>query len=396
MTEPAAKRGNAAAASRPAATVESNGGRRLQKPSMVGLLVFARDRGMIVMWLILIAFFAIWAAPTFGTFTNATLVANAAAITAIFAAGVGFGVLTGLLDLSLPGTAAVAGIVTGKVLVAGAPAWLAIVAGLAVGPVVGVANALFTLRGLNSLVVTIGTLSVLTGLASVLSGGVPVNGLDALHFIGTDRYFNIPAPVYVAAVLFIIGTIFMTQTRAGTRMLSVGGNAEAVRRVGLNANMYTTLGFILISTCAALGGIVIASFVTSASPTPSTQVLFEALTAVALSGMPLSGGRGSLPRVLVGALIIQTISSGLVIKNVQPYWSVVCTGALLLIALLLEKTLSVAVANRLVDKKPPTTAPLTPVTADAIAQPPPMPASPSSKSSPRSTRSQTNMTEPAK
>jgi ribose transport system permease protein len=310
------------------------------------------------MWLILIVVFAIAAAPTFGTFTNATLIANAAAITAIFAAGVAFGVMTGLLDLSLAGTAAVAGVVTGKVLTSGAPVWLALLAGLAVGPIVGMVNAWFTLRGLNSLVVTIGTFSVLTGLASVISGGVPINRLNQLHFIGTDRYFSIPAPVYVAAGVFIVGTVFMTQTRAGTRMLSTGGNAEAVRRVGLSANSYITLGFILVSTCAALGGIVIAAFVTSASPAPSTTVLFEALTAVALSGMPLSGGRGSLPRVLVGALIIQTISSGLVILNVQPYWGVVCTGALLLIALLLEKTLSVAVANRLVEKKPPSTAPM--------------------------------------
>jgi ribose transport system permease protein len=344
---------------------ESTPRRRIGKPSSVGLLVFARDRGMIVMWLLLIAIFSVWASPTFGTFTNATLVANAAAITAIFAAGVAFGVLTGLLDLSLPGTAAVAGVVTGKVLTSGAPVWLALAAGLAVGPIVGLANGLLTLRGLNSLVVTIGTFSVLTGLASVITGGVPVDGLDKLAFIGTDRYFRIPAPVYVAAGLYIVGTIFMTQTRGGTRMLSVGGNAEAVRRVGLNANRYILLGFMLVSTCAALGGIVIASFVTSAAPTPSTTILFEALTAVALSGMPLSGGRGSLPRVLVGALIIQTISSGLVIKNVQPYWSTVCTGALLLIALLLEKTLSVAVANRLVEKKPSTVAPAATVTEAA-------------------------------
>jgi ribose transport system permease protein len=324
----------------------------LTKPTSVGLLVFARDRGMIVMWLVMVVGFSIWAAPVFGTFTNATLIANSAAITAIFAAGVAFGVMTGLLDLSLPGTAAVSGIVTGKLLAGGAPTLVAILAGLAIGPVVGLANGALTLRGLNPIVVTIGTLSVLTGLASVISGGVPVSGLGALGFIGTNRYFRIPAPVYVAAGLYLVGAIFMTQTRGGTRMLSVGGNAEAVRRTGVNVSRYVLLGFVLVSTCAALGGIVIAAFVTSAAPTPSTTVLFEALTAVALSGMPLTGGRGSLPRVLVGALIIQTISSGLVIKNIQPYWSTVCTGALLVAALLLERTLSAAVANRLTERKP--------------------------------------------
>jgi len=326
--------------------------RRIGRPNPVSVLVFARDRGMIVFWVLMLAVFSIWAQPYFATFTNATLIANAAAITAIFAAGVAFGVLTGLLDLSLPGTAAVAGIVTGKVLISGAPVLVAILAGLAVGPIVGLANGLIVLRGMNPLVVTIGTLSVLTGLASVISGGVPVDGLYALHTIGTDSYFRIPAPVFVAAALFVVGTIFLTKTRGGTRMLSVGGNAEAVRRAGVSSSRYVLLGFMLVSTCAALGGIVIAAFVTSAAPTPSTSVLFEALTAVALSGMPLSGGRGSLPRVLVGALIIQTISSALVIKGVQPYWSTVLTGVLLLTALIAERSLTVAVANRVVEQKP--------------------------------------------
>jgi ribose transport system permease protein len=344
----------AGASSTDAAPTAGLGGlaRRIRRPNTVSVLVFARDRGMIVLWVLMLVVFSIWAAPHFGTFTNATLVLNAAAITAIFAAGVAFGVLTGLLDLSLPGTAAVAGIVTGKVLVSGAPMAVAILAGLAVGPVVGIVNGLIVLRGMNPLVVTIGTLSVLTGLASVISGGVPVDGLYALHAIGTDTYFRIPAPVYVTAVLFVIGTVFLTKTRGGIRMLSVGGNAEAVRRVGVSADRYVLLGFGLVSTCAALGGIVIAAFVTSASPTPSTSILFEALTAVSLSGMPLTGGRGSLPRVLVGALIIQTISSALVIKNVQPYWSTVFTGLLLLIALGSERFLTVAVASRVVEQKP--------------------------------------------
>jgi ribose transport system permease protein len=317
----------------------------------VTVLVFARERGIIVLWVLMLLVFSFWAAPHFATFTNATLIMNAAAITAIFAAGVAFGVMTGLLDLSLPGTAVVAGVVTGKILTAGGPVWVAILAGLLVGPIVGAANAVIVLRGLNPLVVTIGTLSVLTGLASVITGGVAVDDLSALHFIGTDSYFGVPAPVYVTAGVFLVGTVFMTQTREGSRLLCVGGNAEAVRRAGVDARRYILLGFMLVGACAAIGGIVIAAFVTSASPVPSTTILFEALTAVALSGMPLTGGRGSLPRVLIGALIIQTIASALVIKNVQPYWSTVLTGVLLVLALLGERLVSVAVANRLVEQR---------------------------------------------
>ena len=81
---------------------------------------------------------------------------------------------------------------------------------------------------------------------------------------------------------------------------------------------------------AALGGLVTTAVVTEANPSASPAIIFNALTAVALAGVALTGGRGSLPRVLVGALILATIANGLTIRGIQPYWATVFTGALLL------------------------------------------------------------------
>lgn len=330
-------------------------GRRLGRwrPNPLAVLVFARDRGMIVLWLLMVLCFAGWAAPTFGTFANATLILGAAALTAIFAAAVAFGVLGGFLDLSIPGTAAVAAVVTGKIIVAGQPVWAALLAGVACGALVGAVNALLVLRGLNPLVVTIGTLSVLTGLAAVVTGGVPVDGLTDLHFIGTDAYWQVPAPVFVVAGIYLAGAVFFSQTRAGMRLLSVGGNPEAARRAGVDIRRYVVLAFVLVGAASATAGIVTAAVITSATPAVSPSVLFDALTAVALSGMPLVGGRGSFPRVVIGALIIATISSALVIKGVPPYWSTVSSGVLLVGALAIERLLSRTIAARLVQHRPP-------------------------------------------
>ncbi len=203
-------------------------------------------------------------------------------------------------------------------------------------------------RGLNPLVVTIASLTVLGGLAQVVANGVPITGINQLDWMGSVSYFGIPAPVLVVVVIFGLGTLFLTQTRAGGRLLAVGTNAEAVRRVGVNADRYRLLGFILSSTTAAVGGLVVMATTTQASPNPSVDLLFSALTAVALSGMPLTGGRGSLPRVLVGALIIATISSALVIKGVPPYVATIATGVLLVLALGFERIMSAAVAARIV------------------------------------------------
>jgi ribose transport system permease protein len=189
-----------------------------------------------------------------------------------------------------------------------------------------------------------------------VAGGYTFPGLVQLEFMGTHRYFRInggetfpgiPAPVFIVAVVFVIGTIFLTRTREGLRLMAVGANGEAVRRAGIASNRYVVLGFVISGVLAALGGLVNTANVTEANPNASPGIIFTALTAVALAGVSLTGGRGSLPRVLVGALILATITNGLTIRGIQPYWATVCTGALLIGALLLERLIQASVEERL-------------------------------------------------
>src|SRR6516225_2068010 len=107
-------------------------------------LIFARDRGLFVLFVLLIIAFSIWASPFFAKWSNAVLIANAAALTAVYAAGVAVGAMAGSLDISIPGTAALAGVVCGKMLTGNNPVWLGIAVALAVGVLVGVANGLIT------------------------------------------------------------------------------------------------------------------------------------------------------------------------------------------------------------------------------------------------------------
>lgn len=310
-------------------------------------LILLRDRGIIALWILLLLAFGVWA-PHFASLNNGKLIANAAALTAIFAAGVAVGVMSGALDLSIPGTAALAGVSCGQLLVKGWPVWLAIAIGLAIGVVTGIANGLISLRGFNPIIVTIGTLSITTAAASIVAKGYSISGLNQLTFMGTRHYGGIPAPVWIAGGLYLIGTVFLTRTRDGIRLLSVGGNPEAVRRSGIPIGRYKVLGFVVSGVCAALGGLVTAAVVTEANPDASPGIIFTALTAVALAGVSLAGGRGSLPRVLVGALILATISNGLTIKGIDPYWGTGVTGILLLGSLALEKWIGRTVSERLV------------------------------------------------
>src|SRR6476661_2035306 len=322
--------------------------RPAQDPIGIRALIFVRERGIFVLWGLIIVIFSVWASPFFGTFDNAILIANGAALTAIFAAGVAVGIICGALDLSIPGVAAVASCTTGWLMTHGQLVVVSIAAGIAVGALVGVANGLISLRGFNPIIVTIGTLSITSAAASLIAGGYTFPGLANLSFMGTQRYLGIPAPVWIVAVLFVVITVFLTRTRDGIRMMAVGGNAEAVRRSGIHSDRYKVAGFVISSVCAALGGLVTTAVVTEASPSASPGIIFDALTAVALAGVSLADGRGSLPRVLVGALVLATIANGLTIKGIQPYWGTASTGLLLLGSLGLERWVSSTVSRRLV------------------------------------------------
>jgi ribose transport system permease protein len=293
-----------------------------------------RARGVIVIWLVLVLFFWAWSGPAFFTINNARLVANASATTAIFGAALGLCVLAGALDLSVPGTAALAGVVCAKLLAHHAPAVVAILGAIGVGVLVGLVNGMLIEFGLNPLATTIGTLTALGGIAALMASNEPVLlNTPALNWLGNDQYWTIPAPVFVVAVIYLAGWLLLTKTYIGIRLLAVGGNPDGARRVGLRAPAYRILGFVMSGVCAAIGGVVVAAVLAQASPAPDTSQLFQALTAVALSGIALSGGRGSFPLILFGALIIATVNSGLIIHGLAPAWATFATGALLVGAL---------------------------------------------------------------
>lgn len=323
----------------------------VRKPDSLTLLVLTKDWGIVVLLGLLVVIFSFWAGPIFATPTNFLLIVSASALPAIYAAAIALGVFSGALDLSVPGIAALSGIVMALLINGGVNLWLAMFAALVIGAVVGLVNGLIVRTGVNALAVTIGTLSATGGVAAILSGGLPVFGLNDLAFIGTDKYFGVSGPVIVVLIVYVIFTVFLTQTRGGTRYLAAGGNPEALRRVGVNADLFRVMGFVLSGLLSAVAGILTAAITNQASPSPAVGQLFTGLTAVALSGISLMGGRGSLPKVWVGALIIATINSALVIMNVQPYVTQVVTGVLLVLALLAQLFLGKAVSKQVVSKK---------------------------------------------
>ena len=220
---------------------------------------------------------------------------------------------------------------------------------------VGLVNGLITLRGFNPIIVTIGTLSVLSGLAAVVAGGYTFPGSPsssswaptATSFGDAGELLRRPGAGLHRrrSVRHRHGLPDPHPRRPppdGRRRQRRGGTPLRHPQRPLPGARLRDLGLL-----AALGGLVTTAVVTEANPSASPAIIFSALTAVALAGVALTGGRGSLPRILVGALILATISNGLTIRGIQPYWATVATGALLLGSLLFERVIQTSVSNRL-------------------------------------------------
>jgi len=129
----------------------------------------------------------------------------------------------------------------------------------------------------------------------------------------------------------------LTRTKWGRSMFAVGGNTEAARRAGINVNRIRLSAFVLCSTLAALGGVLSASRLASASQQAGTgDVNLNAIAAAVIGGTSLFGGRGSAWSALLGILVIQSISNGLTLLNLSSSLRYMITGAVLAIAVIVD------------------------------------------------------------
>ncbi|MEU8225382.1 ABC transporter permease [Kribbella sp. NPDC048915] len=313
-----------------------------------GVLVL-RDLAIVLVLAVTIAVFVAWYGWDFLSAGNLADIADSASLTAIFAVGEAVVVMAGRIDLSIAPIAAASGIVAARLLEAGVPSLPALALTLGFGAALGAVNGLLvTKAGLSPLVATLGTLSTYSGLAFILAGGNQIFGVDGFDWLGQHRFGGtLTAPAVVMIGVVVVTAVFLRSTVWGLRLLAVGGNEEAARRCGIRTNAYTIGAFVFSGCAAALAGCIMLGFLTTAEPTAASTAVFDAITAVALGGVVLSGGQGNILRVLAGALVLGVISTGLLLNGVAPYYALVVTGCLLVLAIVLENLLTGAVERRL-------------------------------------------------
>ena len=321
------------------AAAAGGGGRRAGDATQ-----FLLRYGIVLALVALGAFFA-WRSPVFLTNDNLLQVLLQASVNAIVALGLTFVIITAGIDLSVGSTAALAGMVAATAMKTGlpfsgivAPWWGAVLAGLAVGLLVGLANGLLITRlRITPFIVTLGTLSVVRGLTLIYSEGRPVFGFPPEFNAIAGRIGPLPTPVAIAAVLAGVCWFVLRFTRLGEYTYAIGGNEEATRLSGVPVDRYKAAVYVLCGGLAATAGIVLTARLRTAEPNAATGYELDAIAATVMGGTSLFGGEGSVVGTIIGALIIATLRNGLNLLNVQAYYQQLAIGLVIIRAVALAR-----------------------------------------------------------
>lgn len=262
-------------------------------------------------------------------------------INALIAFGMTFVILTGGIDLSVGSILALSSALVANMMVAGFDPILAIIAGVALGGVMGMINGLMITKGkMAPFIATLATMTIFRGLTLVYTNGNPVTGLGdsmAFQLFGRGYLFGIPVPAVTMIVTFGILWVILHKTSFGRKTYAIGGNEKASLVSGIKVSRVKIMIYSLAGMLSALAGAILTSRLNSAQPTAGTSYELDAIAAVVLGGTSLSGGRGRIVGTLIGVLIIGTLNNGLNLLGVNSFYQMVVKGVVIAIAVLLDR-----------------------------------------------------------
>lgn len=311
----------------------------------MSLLTILRRYGTLIGFVVIVAVFWVNLPDTFMTAKNWLNITQQLSMLMVVAAGMTIVMVMGDFDLSVGSAASLAGIVAAMAFVAGYPVWMAVGLALLVGLAGGAINGvLVAVIGILPFVATLATLTILSGIAFVVSGGKTISGRTIpAEFAEFARgglplgevggvALSVPNLTIVAVITVLVVWVLLEQTTFGRRLYAIGGNAEAAHLAGVPVQRLKLMAFALTGLSAAGAGLMYASRVASANPTQGSGLMLNAIAAVFL-GMTMSEeGEPRIFATVLGVLILGVLDNGLTQMSVDSYVRQVLVGAIIVLA----------------------------------------------------------------
>jgi rhamnose transport system permease protein len=276
-----------------------------------------------------------------------------ASILAILAVGQTLVIVTRNVDLSTGSVLGLSAFLAGDLL-QGHPGMalpLVFLAGIALGAACGLLNGILVTWGqVPALVVTLGTLYAFRGLAFLWTEGRQVNAEtlpDPFLNLGSDSIAGVPILVLIAVVIVLVVGQWLRDYRPGRELYAIGSNPEGARLAGLRTDRRVLIAFVLSGALSGLGGVLFTARFGTVDATAGVGYELTVIAAAVVGGVAIFGGTGTVYGAALGALLLGTITSSLIVLRVEAFWQQAAIGALLLLAIALDRLLAVRVDARL-------------------------------------------------
>ena len=307
------------------------------------LLFFARDAGVAVALVLIVVFFSI-TAPYFATSENFLKIFVQIAINTVLASGMTLVILTGGIDLSVGSVLALCTVV-GALIMTDPNIPFAVSIPLALLGCMGTGAACGLINGwvceqwkIPSFIVTLGMLNMASGAARVVSNNATITGLPQ-PFIDFGNMIVggvLPSIFLIAVAIVLLGWFILRFTVFGRMIYAIGTNEEAVRLSGHTPRNYKIAAFTISGLTAGIAAMVYLLRLNVGSPIAGIGYELNAIAAVIIGGTSFSGGKGSIIGTLVGACILQVLSTGLQLFGIGDNFKPIVIGAVIVLAVVLD------------------------------------------------------------
>jgi ribose transport system permease protein len=296
--------------------------------------------GPLAALLLLYALFAALAPDTFPGLANFTTMTRQTVVVAIGAVGMTYVIILGGIDLSIGSAVALTTVVVARALQANQHPLVAVALGVAVPALAGLANGgLVAGLGIPPFIVTLGTMSLLRGVAKGLSGEQKIDanprGIDG--WMTPSAGFSFPAGVWIALIAALVAAIALRSTVFGRHVVAIGSNEQTARLCGVPVTRIRLLVYALAGALAGLAGVLEFATLTVGDPTDSIGLELEVIAAVVIGGASLSGGQGSIIGAMVGALLMTEIKTGCTHVGLPNWVQEIVTGAIIVVAVAIDR-----------------------------------------------------------
>ncbi|MDQ0189084.1 ABC transporter permease [Alicyclobacillus cycloheptanicus] len=250
-------------------------------------------------------------------------------------------IVTKGIDLSIGAAMGIVTLVVGEAALAGWPIWLVVLGGLIVGAVAGALNGvMISLVKLPPIIVTLGTLSVYSGIMYVVTNGQWVQNLPSqLLALGSFKLWFLPGPVLILLLCLLVLAVFLRYTVTGRYIYAIGNNADAARLAGIRETRIVFLPYLIAGLLAGVAGVLYIAYNGFSTPSTGADLNLEAIAAAVIGGTNVFGGRGTALGAVLGAVLLGIITEALVFFHLPAVWNEAAEGLIILVAVISDSTL---------------------------------------------------------